>query len=134
MTDRPKKSILEYMLTVIPISIYLSWIVVATVANAAVTFVYLHWSVFGLAPYIVAAIAIVLAAIINIMVLIKKKDIFFSLVFLWAAMGIISARRAEGTSDSNSVAITAIVCMGIVFLVMIYTRFFVIRVEKENEL
>ena len=134
VTIRQKKSIQEYMLTVIPVSVYLGWIVVATVANAAVTLVYLRWSVFGLAPYVVASVVIVLAAIVNIMVLLKKKDVFFSLVFLWAAMGIISARRAEGTPESDIVAVTAIVCMGIVFLVMIYTRFFVIRAEKENEL
>ena len=122
------------MVTVIPVSIYLGWIVVATVANASVTLVYLHWSVFGLAPYLTASVVIVLAAIINIIVLIKKRDIFFGMVFLWAALGIITARRAEGTPESDFVAITALVCMGIVFLVMIYTRFFVIRVEKENEL
>lgn len=130
VTTRAKKSAWEYISTVIPISLYLGWLLVATLANAAVTISGLGWKAFGSSPAILASSMVVIAALVNLVILIWKKDIFLSLVFLWAATGIISARRADDLPGSDQVAVTSLVCMGMVFLFMIFTRFFVIRKEK----
>ncbi len=121
----------QYIITVIPFSLYLGWVVVATLANLAVLINYVHWVNMDWPAAYLASGMVIVATVINIIILVKKNDLFFSLVFLWAVMGIISARRAEGTKEANLVAITALVGMGLVFLVMILTRFFVIRKESK---
>ena len=128
--DRSRKTVWEYIATVMPISLYLSWIVVATVANAAVTLTALQWNGFGIAGHYWASIMICAAAIINIFILIRKKDIFFNIVFLWAALGIISARRAEMSHESNIVAISALCTMCMVFILILVTRFIIIRKDR----
>ena len=60
----------------------------------------------------------------------KKRDVFFSLVFLWAALGIIVARRSEMSPESDMVAVTAMVTMGIVFIFILIARFVYIKKEK----
>jgi len=123
ITNRVRKSIWEYIVTVIPISIYFSWIIVATLANTAVMITYANWNIFGIPQYYQASFMLLIAALVNIWVLLKKKDIFFSLVYLWAAMGIISARRAELMPGSNNVAIIGLITMIIIFIMILFVRF-----------
>lgn len=130
LTTRKLGSAFEYIATVVPVSLYVSWIVVATLANFSVMTVYLNWKIPGVPGHYIAVILVILAGIANIWVLLKKKDIFFSLVFLWAATGIIIARRHEANSASDTVAVTALVAMAVVFIMMVITRFLVIRQEK----
>jgi benzodiazapine receptor len=132
VTSRSRRTVFEYFATVTPVSLYLSWIVVAAVANGAVTLASLQWNGFGIGGQYWASIMICIAGIINILILIRKKDIFFNLVFLWAVTGIISARRAEMSPESNIVANTALIMMGIVFILILITRFVHISKEKRQ--
>lgn len=130
VTSGKKSSFSEYFVTTVPVSIYLGWIVVAVIANAAVTLRAYHWGGFGIPGHYWAAVMIVVAGIVNVLVLLKKRDVFFSLVFLWAALGIIVARRAEMSPESDMVAVTAMVTMGIVFIFILIARFVYIKKEK----
>jgi len=60
----------------------------------------------------------------------EKERCFFSLVFLWAALGIIVARRSEMSLNQIWWAVTAMVTMGIVFIFILIARFVYIKKEK----
>ena len=87
-------------MTVTPVSMYLSWITIATVANTSVLLVSLGWDGSPFSPVFWTCIMVIIAAMINVWILIKERDIFFGLIFLWAAYGIISTQRNSDFSES----------------------------------
>ncbi len=72
----------------VPISIYLGWITVATVANATSLLDYLKWDRLGIAPE--TWMLIILAAVLAIAVTMNftRRDVGYALVILWATAGI----------------------------------------------
>jgi hypothetical protein len=72
----------------LPFSIYLGWITVATVANAADVLNDVGWNGFGFAPEIwmgiMLAAVLVIAALMNF----TRRDVAYALVILWALAGI----------------------------------------------
>jgi hypothetical protein len=72
----------------VPISIYLGWITVATVANATSLLDYLKWNRFGIAPetwmLIILGAVLLIAALMNFF----RRDVGYALVILWATAGI----------------------------------------------
>ena len=79
----------------LPVSIYLGWITVAAIANLTTVLVVYEWNRFGLSEVFWTAIMIGSAVIINLLVLIREKDIGFALVGLWALFGIYMKRAAD---------------------------------------
>lgn len=73
---------------VVPFSIYLGWITVATVANISQVLVFLGWGGWGLAPALWAAIMVVVAALVGIMMAIRFGSVAYNLVLIWAFIGI----------------------------------------------
>ena len=71
-----------------PFSVYLGWITVATIANITAYLVKVHWNGWGLSPTVWAWIMISVAIVLGLLMLIKKKNIFFALVIVWALTGI----------------------------------------------
>jgi hypothetical protein len=93
-----------------PFSVYLGWISVATIGNVTTLLVYLNPALvnptvdaFGIAQYIWAILIIAVAILLCLLVLFTRKDIAYSLVFVWALLGIVIKR----ISDYASVAATA---------------------------
>ncbi len=72
----------------VPISIYLGWITVATVANVTSLLDYLNWNGFGLAPEIWMVIVLAAVLVIAELVIFTRRDIAYTLVILWALAGI----------------------------------------------
>lgn len=91
----------------LPFSVYLGWITVATIANAATLFLYWHWNGFGIAPEVWTSLMISVAAIIALIILFTRKDFFYSLVIIWAFAGIIYKRTMPGEEFYLSVVIAA---------------------------
>ncbi len=87
----------------VPFSIYLGWISVATIANVAAYLVSLRWDGFGISPEIWTSVMILVAAAIAVSILITRRDLFFSLVILWAFFGIFMKRI--GTDPQQSIII-----------------------------
>jgi hypothetical protein len=116
-------SMWSYLSTYIPISLYLGWICIATVANISVWLTSLSWDGSPLNESFWASLMLIVAAIINIFILVRKRDVVFSLVFLWAAYGIYSARSIEAAEGSLWVSRSAIA--GILFVLMgiLYTGY-----------
>jgi TspO/MBR family len=72
----------------IPISVYLGWITVATLANATEVLYYLNWSGWGIAPQVWAGILLAVAVVITGWLLFTRRDVAYALVILWAVLGI----------------------------------------------
>src|SRR3990172_7576085 len=66
----------------LPFSIYLGWISVATIANAAQLLTFLNWDAWGLSPEVWAAIMLAPAATLGLAVLRRERDWAYALVLV----------------------------------------------------
>ncbi|MCE7946051.1 MAG: tryptophan-rich sensory protein [Chloroflexi bacterium CFX4] len=73
----------------IPFSIYLGWITVATVANIAYTLFDSGWAGFGISGELWAAIMVAVAALITVLMVVRRRDVAYALVVIWALIGIV---------------------------------------------
>ncbi len=107
-------SLTEKAMLHVPFSLYLGWITVATVANIAAMLKYYGWNGAPVEEPIWAVIMLGAAALITILVIIIRVDIAYTLVIIWAAIGI-AVRQA----DTPLVANTAYVVAGLVAAVLV---------------
>jgi translocator protein len=82
----------ERFLIRLPISVYLGWVTVATIANVTAYLVATGWEGFGLPDQAWAALMIAAAAAITLVIVRTRGDVAFSLVVLWALLGILIRR------------------------------------------
>jgi translocator protein len=78
----------ERWLVNLPFSIYLGWITVAAIANAAQLLYSLNWNGFGITAQVWTLIMLVAAVVISALVSFTRRDIGYSLVLVWAFTGI----------------------------------------------
>jgi benzodiazapine receptor len=78
----------ERWLVNLPFSIYLGWITVAAIANAAQLLFSLSWNGFGIPAEMWTLIMLVAAVIISALVSFTRRDVGYSLVLVWAFTGI----------------------------------------------
>ena len=79
---------LERWLVDIPISIYLSWISVATIVNVASTLYIANWDGWGITPTVWTVIMMIVAAAIATVVIIQRHNTAFLLVTVWTLIAI----------------------------------------------
>lgn len=78
----------EKLAVQVPFSVYLGWLSIATIANISVTLVSVNWDGFGLSLETWAVLVLVVALILDLIVIVTRRDIAYSLVFIWALVGI----------------------------------------------
>lgn len=117
---RSKEGSSQSYLVQIPFSVYLGWITVATIANISIFLINIGWNGFGLSPEFWTVIIIGAATAITILMLIKRKDQFFSLVMLWAFFGIIYKKLSLSTEASQAIIITLGIGMVLILGIMVY--------------
>lgn len=98
----------------VPISIYLGWITVAVIANITAALVSSGWGGFGLPEQFWTVFVIVAAVAVNALMLIRERDWQFTLVGIWALIGIVIKRFSVSGDPIVSVIITA--ALGILIL------------------
>ncbi len=81
-------SIKEKLAVHLPFSVYLGWISIATIANVAVTLTVLGWDGWGIEPIHWTIITIAVALLLTIVILATRRDVAYSLVVVWALVGI----------------------------------------------
>lgn len=125
---------LSYRVAVmLPLSVYLGWITVATIANLTAVFVTVGWSGFGLTEVFWTVAVMIAAIVINLLVIILQGDIWFSLVGVWALYGIYLKRSAETASPTPAIVLTALVGMAlIVFTIVVHLVIKGRRIAKEG--
>ena len=109
----------ERIFVQVPISVYLGWITVATIANVTAFLVTINWNGLGISEVIWTMIVIIVALIITLLMIITRKDVAYSLVVVWALLGIYIKRTDPFYGIQNDVALTAIVSASIVLLAII---------------
>ena len=104
----------ESWLVRLPVSLYLGWITVATVANAVSLLIDFGWSDTGLIARISAALLVLVAAGIGAAFSLNRRDLGYNLVLLWAFLGIYLARPGESLVVAGVIAGALVVLAGIV--------------------
>ena len=93
----------------LPFSIYLGWISVATVANVTQVLYFLNWGGWGISPEAWAVVMLVIAAAIALVMSWRHAAIAYNAVFVWAYIGI-----AVKHWDTPVVGISAAVLAGLI--------------------
>jgi benzodiazapine receptor len=103
----------------VPFSIYLGWITVATIANVTQLLYYLGWDGWGISPETWTVIMLAAGVIISALMSITRADVAYSLVLVWAYIGI-----AFKHSQTPVVSTSALVAAGLilVFLIIVLVR------------
>jgi benzodiazapine receptor len=92
----------------LPFSVYLGWITIAAIADVAAALVSINWNGLGLSDVTWAILVIIIALIITLTVIIMRRDIAYSLVVIWALVGIM-VKQSENQSIFLTAGISAII-------------------------
>jgi hypothetical protein len=112
----------EWAFVHLPTSVYLGWISVATVANVTAELVKAGVSPTGTVAVTWAFLIIVVVGLLAGLILLFRRDLFFTLVVVWALLGIWMKQAAASTilvPTSQAVATTAIVVLFVVIVLWI---------------
>ena len=107
----------------IPFSVYLGWITIATIANITALLVNVGWRRFGLSHQFWAVLVIAVGIVITLLLLYRKRDIFYALVVVWALLGIVLKRSRVDLILDTGVLIAGIAGMALICLGILYTMF-----------
>ncbi|MGD0645697.1 MAG: TspO/MBR family protein [Candidatus Bathyarchaeia archaeon] len=106
---KAKVSVKEKLLVHLPFSVYLGWITIATIANIASALTFVNWNSFGLSPQIWAETMLIAALVITLSVIVKRRDIAYSLVIVWALAGIaVKQNTTQNIATTVEIAILVI--------------------------
>lgn len=116
---KAKATFQEQLAVHTPFSVYLGWITIASIANVSVTLVSVNWDGFGINPEVWATLIIVVALAITLLVIATRKDVAYSLVIIWALIGI-AVKQSENQNiamlTEASVIIILLALAGIILL------------------
>ncbi|MCZ0704358.1 hypothetical protein J2T56_002706 [Natronobacillus azotifigens] len=102
----------------LPFSVYLGWISVATIANISYYLVELGWEGFGLSDQIWTIIMLIVSAGLAIWFRYQQNDLAFPLVFVWAIIGIGVANQV----DYPIVSAASYIVVGIIIIMLFIAR------------
>lgn len=100
----------------LPISVYLGWITVATIANVTAVLVTLDVGGLILGEIIWTVLVIVVTVLITLLILYQRNDIGYSLVIIWALLGIVIKRY----ESHQLIATTAGISILIIAIYLVY--------------
>jgi len=122
---KEKVSMKEKLFVHVPISVYLGWITVATIANITAALVTVGWDGFGITEEIWTILVIIVATLLTIIILLKRKDYAYSAVIIWALIGIYIKRIAEDPiyGIKNQIAYTAIIAIVVILIFAVIPAF-----------
>jgi hypothetical protein len=106
---RSKVSLKEKLCVHVPFSVYLGWVTIASIANVAIALSASGWDGFGLSLQTWAITILAVALLIDLVIIATRRDIAYSLVFIWALLGI-----AVNQSSYPNVALTAEIAAAVI--------------------
>lgn len=120
--DRPHPlSRLEGWSVRAPISLYLGWISVATIANISVALTAAKWSGSPLNPTAWSVIVLVVGTVLAVLSLLRESDAVYAGVFVWAYAGIAVA-TSDGLVQIVASVLAASIAAGIVLTIVRASR------------
>jgi hypothetical protein len=113
---RSQASSAQKFMVHLPFSVYLGWITVATIANVTALLVYYKWNRFGLSEQVWAIAMIAVGIALGLLVLLYRRDIFYTLVVDWAVLGILLKRTAADSGAAPGVIVASWIGIGVLTL------------------
>ncbi|MFU2206980.1 hypothetical protein [Streptococcus pluranimalium] len=108
-------------------SLYTSWVLIATFVNISATLVKMNWDGFGVSDSIWTMGILLIAILFTGGYTYKSKNSLFTLGVIWAFIGILS-QYLKGVHDvPYTLFITAIILIGIMVLILISIRTFIVN-------
>ncbi len=101
----------------IPFSVYLGWITIATVANVTAYLVSINWDGLGINETIWTIIILSVATIIAIIIILQRNDVAYTLVPIWAFIGIFFKQ----IGNVNEVSLYSVFCT-LILIILLATR------------
>jgi len=103
----------------LPFAIYSGWVTVASVANVSSFLVKINWNGFGFSSEFWVTLMIIIATLINILILWKRKIKAFVFVAIWAlvAIGVANQNRTNNIDDVAYIS-AAILLVSIISLML----------------
>ena len=98
----------------LPVSVYLGWISVATIANTAAVLVHYEWGGFGISPEVWTVVMIAVAILAGLVFLWQGADVPYALVIVWALYGILSRTEAGQFPAIYYTLLSGLILLGIV--------------------
>ena len=105
----------------IPFSVYLGWISVATIANTTDLLYYWNWGGWGISPQAWAVIMLAVAVLLGLIMALRRRDVAFLAVLLWAFAGI-AVKQALFPPVANAAWIAALLVAGEIILAIWLSR------------
>lgn len=102
--------------TEFPLSIYLGWISIATIANTAIYLVSIGWDGMGIPATTWTMIALAFAIALGVFMVMVRKNIAFGLVLIWGLYGIVHRLTTFDTNDYQDLINIAWGGIGLIFL------------------
>lgn len=114
-----KEKTASKIFTQLPLSIYLGWITIATIANISIYLFSVQWDGFGLGYSAITwtRIIIAVAVVITMLVVLLRNNVAYGLVVIWALYGIISKLQQTDAASYAVLIQTAWIASGIVAVV-----------------
>jgi benzodiazapine receptor len=112
-------SLRERLAVQLPFSVYLGWITVASIANVAATLVSIGWDGFGISPETWAILVVAVALTITMLMLFTRKDVAYSLVIIWALVGIGVKQSGNQTIVMLAEISAAIVAVALISTILV---------------
>lgn len=100
----------------LPVSVYLGWISVATIANTTAWLVSESWSGWGIPPETWSSGAIITATLLGVLALIRWRDLAYAGVISWALYGISYKQQDHALVAGTATACMVLLLAGIVFI------------------
>lgn len=119
----PDRELSSKIFTQFPLSIYLGWICIATIANVSAFLVSIDWEGFGISESNWVIIMIGVATLLSFFIIFVRRNFFFGLVILWALYGIVLKRQqVEAVQYQNVInaAWAAFIMMIIALLIRLF--------------
>lgn len=110
---KEKFSFSENLMLSVPFSVYFGWITVATIANVVVFLVSVNWGGFGIEAGVWTMIVLIVGAIIGILRSLQDRKVAYTLVLIWAYIGILSKHLSStGFNSAYPIVIyTLYICL-----------------------
>lgn len=86
--NRVQVTTAEYWSVDVLFGVYLGWITVATVANITDWLYLVEWNGFGIPAPVWAVIMLAVASLLGVLMALKRRDVGYLLVLVWAFIGI----------------------------------------------
>jgi len=98
----------------VPVSLYLGWICVATIANITSVLYYLGWNGGGLGPVVWALIMLGVTAALALTILLTRRDSAVLLVFVWALIGIAVKQADQPLVEAGALTAAALAAIMVI--------------------